>query len=522
MKLALSSSISKIDEFVKENLGIPIQELIRKSGEAVAKAVCLKLEKGKKVVVLAGKGNNGADGYAAAISLIDDYTVVIVDVLGIGLKSVDGKYFYDEYLRKGGTILNYQTDKSCVEEIKSADCVVDAIFGTGFKGEMPEKIKELAFVVRAMVGAHKIAVDVPLGINADNGSVSDSAIYVGSTVQLSYVKPGIISYPAKAFVGKIIYDDLELPMSEIERAFEFNYRATDERMAKEILPQRASNSNKGSFGKLLLFTGSAKYRGAAHLGTEAALRTGVGIVTYAGTRAICSELSSKYPEVIYKPYKATERFTEADIKSIVELSNEHSATLIGSGSGNTEGLLNLVLALLASNGTPIVLDADAINALSSMGDDGIAAIKNAKREVIITPHPLEFARISQDEVSHVQLHRLEMAEKFAKENNCVVVLKGAGTIISNGHNTYIDSTGTSALAKAGSGDVLAGVIASFIAQGGIEPIEAAALAVYFHSKAGENLSTELSSYGVTPSDLPCEIARCIATIEKKQKGNEDL
>ncbi len=514
MKLALSSSISKIDEFVKENLGIQTRELINKSGEAVAKAVRLKLENGKKVVVLAGKGNNGADGYAAAIFLLPDYDVVVVDVLGMGLKNNDGKHFYQTYVEKGGKILNYETDKSVLEVIKSADCVVDAIFGTGFKGEMPEKIKEIAFAVRAMVGAHKIAVDVPLGVNADNGSVSDSAIYVGSTVQLSYVKPGIISYPAKAFVGKIIYDDLDLPMREIESEFEFNYRAIDERMAKEILPKREENSNKGSFGKLLLVTGSAKYRGAAHLGTEAALRSGVGVVTYLGTRAICSELAAKFPEVIYKPEKAIDRFTESDIRAIVELSNIHSATLIGSGSNNTDGLLKLVLALLSSEGTPLILDADAINALSSIGENGIRAIREAKRKVVITPHPLEFARISQNEVSYVQLHRLEVAEKFAKENNCLVILKGAGTIISNGHNTYIDSTGTSALSKAGSGDVLAGVIASFIAQGKLSLIDASALAVYFHSKAGENLSYEFSSYGVTPSDLPCEIARCISAIEK--------
>jgi NAD(P)H-hydrate epimerase len=278
------------------------------------------------------------------------------------------------------------------------------------------------------------------------------------------------------------------------------------------LPEREANSNKGTFGKLLLITGSERYRGAAHLTVEAALRSGVGLVTYLGAPSVVSELSVKYPEVIYKQQPIGDTLSDSDIAEICALSRSHSATLIGSGSDNTDGLGRLTLALLASEGSPLILDADAINALSTMGEEGVLALKKSPRTVIITPHPLEFARLSMSDVAAIQLHRLEVAERFAVENNIVLVLKGAGTIIADNDDVYINVTGSSALAKAGSGDVLAGVLASFVAQGKQKPAAASALAVYLHAVAGQRLAGVFSDYGVTPSDLPKEIARTISDL----------
>ena len=288
----------------------------------------------------------------------------------------------------------------------------------------------------------------------------------------------------------------------------------DNEWISRVLPKRDNNTNKGSFGKLLLITGSKKYRGAAHLGLEAALRGGVGLVAYAGVGELVSELSQKYPEAIYKEIGDVSDFTDGDIDSLVEYSKGYSAVLIGSGSDNTDGLLKLTLAFLKSDGCPLILDADSINALASIRESGIEAIRNSPRSVIITPHPLEFARLLGSDVASVQLHRLEVAEKFARENSCIVVLKGAGTIITDGDEIHINTTGSSALAKAGSGDVLAGFMAALVAQNKTTNLRASALAVYFHAIAGDSLAGEFSSYGVTPSDLPKEIARQIAKKEK--------
>ena len=513
MKLATSSMISEIDSFCDKKLGIPTKTLMKKSGDAIADAVRKKVSNGKKVAILAGKGNNGGDGYAAAVALADEYNITVYDIFSAGQKTEDGRYFLELFTSGGGKIRNFESTPEILSEIKSSDCIIDAIFGTGFVGEVPEALRPLAITVREAVSAHKIAVDVPLGVNADDGSVSDFAISVSATVALSYIKPGIISYPARSYVGEIIYSSLGIADDKIAEEFSFRHFMIDEKWVKENLPRREANSNKGSFGKLLLITGSEKYRGAAHLTAEAALRGGVGLVTFLGCHSLREELAPKYPEIIYKEKSIDSTLTDEDITEIVKLSSQHTATLVGSGSDNTEALLRLTLALVSSEGTPLVLDADAINALSSLGEEGIHCLKRAKRDIILTPHPLEFARLSMSDVASVQLHRLSASEKFAAENKLTLVLKGAGTIVTDGKEVHINTEGSSALAKAGSGDVLAGALAAILAQGKSTPLTAAALAVYLHAVAGQSLAGEFSSYGVTPSDLPKEIARVMCKLE---------
>lgn len=512
MKLAASSMIPEIDAYLASKLNIPTSRLMQKSGEAIADAVRRYTASGKSVVILAGKGNNGGDGYAAACELIREYSVKVVDVFSAGQKSEEGRVFLEKYKSLGGETVPYDGTAAMLSEIKGSDCIVDAIFGTGFLGEMPEFLRPLAITVREAVTARKISVDVPLGINPDDGSISSFAISVSATVALSYIKPGILSYPARSHVGEIIYADLGIPKSELESVFSFNYNMIDSDWVRDNLPIREENSNKGTFGKLLVITGSEKYRGAAHLSCEAALRGGVGMVTFLGCEELVGELSAKYPEIIFKKKSISDELTDDDIREIVALSASHGATLIGCGSDNTDGLLRLTRALIEEEGTPLILDADAINALSGIGEEGMHLFKRAKREVIITPHPLEFARVSLSDVASVQLHRLSAAKKFAAENKITVVLKGAGSIITDGSTVYINTSGSSALAKAGSGDVLAGFLAAIVAQGKNTPTVASALAVYLHAVAGQRLAGELSAYGVTPSDLPKEIARVMGSI----------
>lgn len=515
MKLAVSSKISKIDEYSNTSLGISIEELMDRSGAAIERVVRKKVNKGTNVVLLCGKGNNGGDAYAAAVRLFSDYDIVIYDIFSAGQKSPEGRHFREKYISLGGIIKNYSNTEETFYEIKTSSCIIDAVFGTGFHGEMPENLRPLAIAIRETVGAYKIAVDVPLGINADNGSVSDFAITVGATVELSYIKPGIVSYPARAYVGEIFYDDLGLPMELLCEKFEFKYNTIDKKWASQNLPIRPDNSNKGSFGKLLLITGSDKYRGAAYLTAEASLRGGVGLVSHLGTESLSSGLVDKYPEIVYHTFSEDGE----GIEKAISLSQKHAVTLIGSGSGNTDFVRQLTCELLSTEGGALILDADAINAIALLGQEGIALIKNSKRKLVLTPHPLEFARLIGEDVASVQQHRLELSRRFAKENKCILVLKGAGTIVTDGVETYINTSGSSALAKAGSGDVLAGLVSALAAMmDKTDLIRAVALAVYYHGAAGDSLSENYSSYGVTPSDLPLEIARQIAKTENEIKG----
>ena len=521
MKLARSELITEIDAYAQNELGISVMTLMERSGEAVASVVSHRVAEGGRVIIFAGKGNNGGDGYAAAIKLMDRYDVKVIDVFGKGQRTKEGKHFLEEYKRLGGKLEILDLTEEKKQEIRTANCIVDAIFGTGFRGEIPEIVKELSIVISESLGAEKIAVDVPIGVDAEDGSVELCAFSATATIELCFIKPGIVSYPARSFVGDIIFDDLGLPRDVIREHFKdrLRYDLTDSKWAAQTLPEREKNSNKGTFGKLLMITGSPRFKGAGRLALSAALRGGVGLVTYAGEEELVSSLSTEYPEAVYKSFKLGDAITDVDIESLAELSIKHTATLIGSGSDNTDGLGRLTMSLLNTEGGALILDADAINALSQNSEEGRRVIKTAKRPVILTPHPLEFARLSGLDVAYVQLNRMEVAIDFAKEHKCTLVLKGAGTLVTDGDRVFVNKSGSSALAKAGSGDVLAGLIGAFSAF--IEDSSiASALAVFFHGRAGDMLAKELSTFGVTPSDLPLAIAKQISIIEERQKGNK--
>ncbi len=509
MLLVDPSLISEIDNFASESLGIPGRALMLRAAVAVAKAVRSYVSVGSKVSILAGKGNNGGDGYAVASLLMRDYDVKVYDVFSAGQRTDEGSYYLASYVTAGGVIEPLSLDEKNLFDIRMSDCIIDAVFGTGFAGDLPEIAVNLAKILASINDKTIIAIDVPLGVNATDGSVCDGAVYrATATVALGFVKPGLVSYPAKEYVGKMIYDNIGLHNCEILSNFVFDSYYTDYELASSFVPKRQENSNKGSFGKLLMITGSIDFPGAAHLSLEASLRGGVGYVTYVGEKSLCDSLISKLPEAIYKPYSLKD-LTAESLDEISSLSARHSAMLIGSGSSRSEGLRRLLLRLLCDEGSPLILDADAINVLSENPEEGRALIKNAKRTVILTPHPLELSRISGIPTDEIQSNRLGLAKSFARENNCILILKGAATIVTDGKETYINSSGSSALAKAGSGDVLAGFLAALVASG-CDPLRASALAVYFHGLAADILAEELSAFGVTPSDLPREIGRQLA------------
>ena len=509
MLLALSERIREIDMYSSDVLGIPLRDLMARSGKAVDAVLREHVKPGASVIILAGSGNNGGDGYALAELIMNDYNVKVYDIFSAGQKTEVSKYFHDKYVSLGGLVLPFAYTPEILSEIKGSDCIVDAVFGTGFVGQMPDRLGELIGCVNSSTSAYKIAIDVPLGVNADDGSISDAyACSVDVTVALSFIKPGLVSYPARSFVGKIVYDDIGLPLDKVTEHFDFKYKLIDKPLAVSLLPARREDGNKGTFGSLFVITGSKKYRGAAHLSLEAAVRGGVGRVNYFGTQALVNELLQKLPEVIYESFLG-EELKEADVSRAVELSAPHNAVLLGSGSSVTDELYALTTKLLLTEGAPFILDADAINALADRKKEALDILKHAKRTVILTPHPLEFSRISGHTVALVQQRRIELAKAFASEYNCILVLKGAGTVVTDGKEVLINSTGSSALAKAGSGDVLAGFLSALVASG-ISPLYASALAVYYHGLAADVLRDELSVFGVTPSDLPREIARQIA------------
>lgn len=286
------------------------------------------------------------------------------------------------------------------------------------------------------------------------------------------------------------------------------YLKTDEKFVRSVMPKRREDSNKGSYGKLLVISGSASYPGAAHLCLEAALRGGVGYVTLASEESVRLSAITKFPEALYYPLPPYEAMTDNDIERILLCDAASSATLIGPGIGISPRGAELTLRLLRQGSAPLLIDADAINSLAKFSEDPINAIKNSTRSVVLTPHPLEFSRISGIAAQEVNQNRETYAKRLAAECGAVVLLKGHGTVITDGELIYVNTTGSSALAKAGSGDALAGLLGALLATG-VKPLEAAAASAYIHGKAGDNLSEIYSEYGVTPSDLPKEMAKVL-------------
>lgn len=270
---------------------------------------------------------------------------------------------------------------------------------------------------------------------------------------------------------------------------------TTKEYISSVLPRRSANSHKGTFGNTMLICGSENMRGAAALATLGALRTGAGLVTLASCSAVIDSLSSS----IYEPL-----WFNTEKGDVICASDKMDAIGIGCGLGLTKSTYKTVKYLIEREGAPLVIDADAINVL----EGNAKLLKKAKREIVLTPHPREFSRLCGAGVKEISEHREELALAFAREYGVTLLLKGKGTVITDGSEVFVNPTGSSALAKGGTGDVLCGVICALIGQKA-SPLNAAVIGAYIHGLAGERLAKKSSEYGVLASELPLEISKIL-------------
>ena len=509
--------ISKIDEYAEKELNISAKTLMGRAGDAVAQEalVMTEGEKSPRITVLCGGGNNGGDGYAAALTLKRNGALLtVIDVFSSGQRTYAGKYYLSEYENTEGVYkLSELSDGELFSIFSHSDLIIDAILGTGAKKDLSDTLCALADAVNAS-GARVLAVDVPLGVSALDGTLAKKYIKADKTLMLSYAKTGLYSYPAREACGELLCDGIGINGEKINAAFSLSHTVADDDAVREMLPERKKNSHKGSFGTLSMLCGSEKYRGAAILSAHAALHTGVGIARLVSDGCVCDSACPTLPEVIYSPTKEKDTPEE-----IIEKLGPATAVLVGCGCDTTEKLYTIVCNLLKADGCPVVLDADALNALSKYGVDILLA---SKRKVIITPHPAEMARLCRISTAEVSADRMNTAREFSRKYGVVTLLKGASTIITDGERVMINASGNSSLAKGGSGDTLAGAISSFLAQG-VEPFCAAACGAYIHARAGEELSLEYSEFGVRPFDLAPAMAKIIneLTNGKNDKINLD-
>ena len=508
MELLVSDAVRKIDSLSPALFGVSLRELMRRAGLAVRDAVMREAAYGR-VTVLCGKGNNGGDGYAMACELGSGFTVTAIDVFSEGQRTDEGKYFLEKYKLSGGKIIQAcLISKEGLEEILlESDVIVDAIFGTGFSGELSHGLSELCSTVNRSP-ARIVSVDIPLGVCSDSAEVSSNAIKAHRTVALTGFKPCHLCYPAREYAGEVELSDLGIGELIPQELSDCGIYALNSSEISSLLPKRCASGHKGSFGRLAHITGSDKYRGAAHLSIEASLRSGVGMVCHFGSPQLNSELRLKFPEALYEDID----LKETDTAELADRLAAFDAVLIGSGSTVSYELYSLIIELSRREGCPLVLDADAINSISKYGPN--AVFKGKKRNVILTPHPLELSRLTGIPVKKIESSRLGTAKKISDSLGATVILKGAGSIICDGERIYVNTTGSTALAKGGSGDVLAGLVTS-LAAGMPDTLLAAAVGAYIHGLAADTLAERLSEFGVIPSDLPLQIAKTIKKLQQK-------
>lgn len=485
VRVATAQEMKEIDELTIKEYGVDSRILMERAGISVVLA--MEEELGNlsdyRFLVLCGGGNNGGDGFVVARNLLGTAKDVLVVSLG-KKKTPDCEYNYGLYKKFGGKVV----DKFEPFLLNEFDVVVDAIFGTGLRGEITGEYAEIINLVNKS-GKIVVSVDVPSGIDSNTGKVLGVAVKADLTVTFGVPKIGHILFPGRDLTGKLKVANIGHPVHLIDS---INRYVITREMVRSLLPERPRDSHKGTYGKVLIIAGSRLYSGAPVLSGMGALKVGTGLVKLAVPFPQNLIAISRFPELISIPVD-TEKgfFGPRNIQECLELSKDVDVVAIGPGLGNNEHVREFVNEFLKTLEKPAVIDADAINVLD------ISVLKERKSPAVLTPHPGEMARLVKKTVGDVK-YNYELAEEFAKENDCVLVLKSATTIVTDGGRTLFNITGNTGLSKGGSGDVLTGMIAGFMAQG-LSPLEASTVSVYLHGFAAELF--EQDERGLTASEL---------------------
>lgn len=488
MKLVTAKEMKALDVQAQNDYAMPGILLMDNAAQAVAEAVheALTALEGERVVIFCGGGNNGGDGLGAARWLQSYGVSVRAFVVGAALDDVQGDAAVElaMFTKAGGRVeaLSTEDDWVLAELAASkADVLVDALLGTGFHGELEGDVLRACELLNKSE-KYILAVDIPTGVNADNGAVCEQAVRADHTVTMALVKTGLLLYPGREYCGDIELADISMPVKLVEEYKSDKYRLTDE-IVRELLPLRKANAHKGDAGRVVICAGSPGYTGAAALASDAAVKAGAGLVSLYTPLSSRDVLAIKLTEVMV--HGLLERMpgilgggAASDVASSAEAAD---VLAIGPGLGTSESTQEAVRTILQKITTPVVIDADALTALA--GHTEILAAMQAQK--VLTPHPGEMARLTGLEIAEIEADRINVAKKYAEEWQAIVVLKGAPTVIGCPNGTvYVNSTGNSSLATGGSGDVLTGIIAGLAAQE-ISLQEAAICGVYLHGLAAE-------------------------------------
>lgn len=468
-----------------------------------------------RVAVFCGPGNNGGDGVAAARLLMEKGYTVRAFLVGDREKMTpDTRAMEARLTAAGGLLEDYRPDDRVAQVwLSTCDCMVDALFGVGLSREVSGDFLTAIQWINHTRSPFRpvVSCDIPSGLHGDTGRVLGEAVRADVTVTFTFAKPGLYLNEGRACSGRVVVADIGIPFD-----LEIPIRRHPEGMqvldgGHYVLPRRPRTAHKGDFGKIFVLAGSEGYTGAPVLAASAAVRAGAGLVYLGVPRNIYPIVAVKCDEAM--PFPLGENYD-----TILEKARGCDVALIGPGLGRAKETEELVLRLLADLNIPVVLDADGINALAGHID----VLDKRSAPTVLTPHDGEFRRLTGCELPVVD--RLGAARAFAKEHGCTLVLKGHATVTASPDGrTWINASGNPGMAKGGSGDVLAGMIAGLLGQKHLwgphtDLSEVVATAVYYHGQAGDRCAGKWGEYGMTPTDMIGEIPTVLWEHEAREKS----
>ncbi len=508
MKMVTAEQMRALDRHAIEHLGIPSLTLMERAGEAVASEAARLLEQYPgMVLVLCGKGNNGGDGLVAA-RLLEEGDVAVAAVLPCDPNdlSPDARVNYARAVEAGVKILPDVTDA----DLREAGVIVDALLGTGVSGPVRGEMEALIDRTNtARAGRGVLAVDVPSGVETNTGQVPGTAMRAEATVTMGLPKPCLELFPAAEFAGEWAVADIGFP-AEVVAGWPAAAEITELEQAAEWVPVRRPTAHKMEVGAALVIAGSFGMTGAAAMAVSAAYRTGAGLVRLALPASLVTALNATLAEVVFRPMPETRAGTLSfhGVDRLLAEVEGVRAVLLGPGLSRHPATAHLIRHLIPLIHVPLVVDADALTAMA--GHDRIW--RQRARPTVITPHPGEMSRLLGQPATVLEEDRIETAKEAARRFNATVVYKGSPVVIAAPDGRiFVNPTGTPALAVAGTGDVLAGMITALIAQH-VEVAHAAALACYVGGLAAQRMSDQIGIRGFTALDLIAAIPNGLAEV----------
>lgn len=493
MKVSSVKEMRNLDKMAIENYGIADELLMENAGLAVFQVLCQHVGvRKKKFLVFCGGGNNGGDGFVIARKIHSNGGLVKLFLLGSPDKYQGAARLNYDILKKISLpIETVETKDSVRSDVYHCDAVIDAIFGTGLTRDVEGRYAD---IIQMINNSRKpvISVDIPSGINGDDGKVMGTAIEADYTVAFGLPKLGSILYPGFQHCGKLfvthisfppaIYDDLKVYIND-----------------PITIPQRPVEGHKGDFGQALFIAGAAGYYGAPYFSALSFLKAGGGYSRLAVPKSITPFIATKGSEIVFIPQKETsEGSISLENKSVLlELISKMDFVVIGPGLSLAEETQQLIRELVESIDKPLLIDGDGITAVAG----SLQLIKERKAPTILTPHPGEMSRITRMRVSELDKKKVEIVQNTASDLNAVVVLKGAHSLIGYpDRRVFINMSGNSGMATAGSGDVLTGAIAAMYALA--LPLEdAVRKGVFMHGFAGDLAAEKTGEDGMTAKDI---------------------